>query len=358
MSCIVAVTAISGFTFCQKKAQPGAEASAATSSIDSPTHENPRQAPAGDAPAGMVWIPGGEFSMGETALSTGMCGDGEASRDTVPIHRVAVDGFWMDSTEVSNAGFAKFIAATNYRTVAESPLNPAEFPNVPPEALKPGANVFTPVLAPVPLDNPVRWWRFQAGADWQHPLGPGSDLTGKENFPVVQIAYEDAIAFAKWAGKRLPTEAEWEFAARGGMSGKAFAWGDDVPGPKNFHANLYQGKFPGSDTGEDGFGGVAPVGKFPPNGYGLHDVAGNVWEWCSDWYRPDTYLRDAAHGLVRNPQGPEKSYDPSDPNTPKRVTRGGSFLCTIQYCTRYRIGSRGQGEPDSPSMHIGFRCVK
>ena len=358
LSALVAVTAISGFTFCQKKAEQGAAVNTASSSIDSPTRKNPRQAPTGDVPAGMVWIPGGEFSMGETAVSTGLCGDGEASRDTVPIHRVAVDGFWMDSTEVTTAEFAKFIAATNYRTVAERPLNPTEFPDVPPEDLKPGANVFTPTLAPVPLDNSIRWWRFQYGADWRHPEGPGTDLAGKDNYPVAQIAYEDAQAYAKWAEKRLPTEAEWEFAARGGMSGKAFAWGDEPPTAANFRANLYQGTFPGADSGEDGYAGAGPVAKFPANGFGLYDVAGNVWEWTTDWYRPDTYAHDATMGVVHNPHGPDSSVDPSEPGVAKKVIRGGSFLCTIQFCTRYRIGSRGQAEPNSPTMHLGFRCVK
>ena len=211
----------------------------------------------------------------------------------------------------------------------------------------------------MPLNDYFQWWRYVHGANWRHPTGPDSNIKGKENYPVVQIAYEDAAAYAKWAGKRLPTEAEWEFAARGGLTGKTYFWGDEFrPGGK-WMANIYEGQFPVKDTGEDGFAGIAPVGQFPPNGYGLFDMAGNVWQWCSDWYRPDYYARLKLAGVVvaRNPQGPDKSYDPGD-DQPERVQRGGSFLCTDQYCTRYMMGTRGKGDVDTGSNHLGFRCVK
>jgi formylglycine-generating enzyme required for sulfatase activity len=221
--------------------------------------------------------------------------------------------------------------------------------------------VFTPTTGPVPLDNHYQWWRYVPGASWRHPEGPSTDLRGREKYPVVQVAYEDAEAYARWAGKRLPTESEWEFAARGGMTGKLYTWGDEFRPGGRWLANIYQGPFPlqGGDTGEDGFVGLAPVAQFPPNGYGLFDMAGNAWEWCSDWYRPDTYARLAAQGgVARNPKGPADSYDPSEPNDKKRVHRGGSFLCTDQYCTRYMVGTRGKGEVRSGSNHLGFRCVK
>jgi sulfatase modifying factor 1 len=309
----------------------------------------------------MVWIPGGEFSMGSDWASESLCNLPGVTRDAQPIHRVYVDGFWMDATEVTNQQFETFVKATGYVTVAEQKPTKEEFPTAPPENLVAGSTVFKPTPQPVPLNNYFQWWNYLPGADWRHPTGPDSDLKGRQKYPVVQIAYEDAAAYAKWAGKRLPTEAEWEFAARGGASGKLYAWGDELKPGGQLVANIYQGRFPleKGDTGEDGFKGIAPVAQFSPNAYGLYDVAGNVWEWVSDWYRPDTYARDKlAGGVARNPQGPESPYDPAEPTEKKRVHRGGSFLCTDQYCTRYMVGTRGKGEVRTASNHVGFRCVQ
>ena len=311
----------------------------------------------------MVYIPGGEFSMGaldptEMEIS---CGGDQPMTDARPLHRVSVDGFFMDETEVTNEQFAQFVKATGYVTVAERKPTREEFPDAPLENLVAGSVVFSPAPRPVPLNDHYQWWSYVPGANWLHPTGPKSDLKGREKFPVVHIAYEDAAAYAKWAGKRLPTEAEFEFAARGGLTGKHYAWGDELKPDGKWAANIYQGKFPvhGGDTGEDGFRGVAPVGQFRPNGYGLFDVGGNVWEWTSDWYRADYYSALADQGgIARNPQGPSSSHDPSEPGLPKRVQRGGSFLCTEEYCTRYMVGTRGKGEVRSASNHVGFRCVR
>ncbi len=325
-----------------------------------PTIPNKTPAP-GPAPEGMVWIPGGEFSMGCVAPSEGVCtmATMNALNDAQPIHRVYVDGFWMDTNDVTNAKFEQFVKATGYVTVAEIAPTKEQFPTAPPENLVAGSTVFTPTTNAVPLNDYYQWWRYVHGANWRHPTGPDSDIKGRENYPVVQIAYADAAAYAKWAGKRLPTEAEWEFAARGGLSGKTYFWGDGFKPGGKWMANIYTGQFPVKDTGEDGYTGIAPAGQFPPNGYGLYDMAGNVWQWCSDWYRPDYYARLKLAGIVvaRNPQGPKSSYDPGD-DQPQRVQRGGSFLCTDQYCTRYMMGTRGKGDVDTGSNHLGFRCVK
>ncbi|MCE9620576.1 MAG: formylglycine-generating enzyme family protein [Planctomycetes bacterium] len=313
------------------------------------------------APKGMVWIPGGEFSMGSDAKSESVCCLPGTTLDSLPVHRVYADAFWMDATEVTNEQFEQFVKATGYVTVAEQKPTKEEFPTAPPENLVAGSTVFTPTPKPVPLNDYFQWWSYVPGADWRHPTGANSDIKGREKYPVVQVAYEDAEAYAKWAGKRLPTEAEWEFAARGGAAGKLYAWGDELKPGGKFVANIYQGTFPvkDGDTGEDGFKGIAPVGQYPPNAYGLFDVAGNVWEWCSDWYRADTYARlKLAGGVPRNPRGPETPYDPAEPGEKKRVHRGGSFLCTDQYCTRYMVGTRGKGEVRTASNHVGFRCVK
>ncbi len=338
----------------------GADA-ALTSSVSSATflptvvkRANPPPGP----PPGMVWIPGGEFSMGSDAASDSLCQIPGVTRDAQPIHRVSVDPFWMDATEVTNDQFAAFVAATRYVTIAERRPTRQEIPDARPEDLVAGSAVFTPPPRPVPLNNPLQWWRFVAGANWRHPAGPGSTIRGRGKYPVVHIAHPDAAAYAIWAGKRLPTEAEWEFAARGGAAGNLYAWGNDLVPHGTFHANIHQGKFPSTDRGDDGFAGVAPVAQFPPNAYGLYDVAGNVWEWTGDWYHPDYYAALAAGGLASNPRGPKASFDPAEPGLPKRVQRGGSFLCTEQYCTRYLVGTRSKGEVMTGTNHLGFRCVK
>lgn len=315
--------------------------------------------PPGPAPEGMAWIPGGEFAMGSDATGEALCGPGNISGDAQPIHRVFVDGFWMDQTEVTNEEFERFVKAAGYITIAERTPTKEEFPGVPPEDLVPGSAVFTPSKDQIPLDDLYQWWSYVDGANWRHPEGPQSNLEGRGKYPVVHIAYPDAEAYAKWAGKRLPTEAEWEFASRGGLKGKLYPWGDELKADSKWMANIYQGTFPVKDTGADGFVGLAPVAQFPANAYGLYDVAGNVWEWCSDWYRPDYYATLADQGgVVRNPQGPDSSFDPDGPGEKKRVHRGGSFLCTDQYCTRYRVAARGKGEVSTGSNHVGFRCVK
>ena len=306
----------------------------------------------------MVWIPGGEFSMGSTAESESLCGLPGVTRDALPVHRVYVDGFWMDKTELTNEEFDKFVKATGYVTIAERRPTKEEFPTAPPENLVAGSTVFTPTKSEVPLDDYYQWWRYVKGANWRHPEGPQSEIKGKEKFPVVQIAYEDAAAYAKWSGKRLPTEAEWEFAARGGLTGKLYSWGDDFHPNEKPMANTYQGKFPVKDTGVDGFAGLAPVASFSANGYGLYDVAGNAWEWVSDWYQADYYQELAkGGGVTRNPKGPAAPFDPAEPTANKRVQRGGSYLCTDQYCSRYMVGTRGKGEVSTASNHLGVRLV-
>ena len=310
-------------------------------------------------PEGMAWIPGGEFSMGAgdppDANDVGM----KATLDSRPIHRVYVDGFFMDKTDVTNAEFAKFVEATGYVTIAERKPQAEDFPGAPAENLVAGSVVFSPPDHPVPLDNHFQWWDYIKGANWRHPLGPESGIKGKEKYPVVQIAYADAVAYAKWAGKRLPTEAEWEFAARGGAAGKPFVWGDTFRPNGKWMANTHEGHFPDKDTGDDGYSGIAPVAQYPANAYGLYDMAGNVWQWTSDWYSPDYYQALAATGAVaRNPKGPESPFDPAEPTERKKVHRGGSFLCTDQYCSRYIVGTRGKGEVSTGTNHLGFRCVR
>jgi formylglycine-generating enzyme len=299
----------------------------------------------------MVFIPGGEYSMGS---DDPMMGD-----DAKPVHRVYVDAFWMDETEVTNDEFEAFVNATRYVTIAERAPRAEDFPGAPPENLVAGSVVFAPPGGPVPLDNHLQWWSYVKGANWRHPEGPKTGIKGKGKYPVVHVAWPDAVAYAEWARKRLPTEAEWEFAARGGLDRKAYTWGDEFrPGGK-YMANSFQGHFPDKNTVEDGYRGTAPVCSFPKNAFGLCDMAGNVWEWMHDWYRADTFSTlVAAGGVARNPQGPADSYDPSEPRIKKRVHKGGSFLCTDQYCSRYMPGGRGKGDPDTGTDHLGFRCVR
>lgn len=315
--------------------------------------------PQGAAPDGMVWIPGGEFSMGaqdpvDMSDAVGM----QATKDSRPIHRVYVDGFWMDKTEVTNEQFAAFVKATGYVTVAERTPRGEDFPGAPPENLVAGSVVFSPPDHAVPLNNHFQWWSYVKGANWRHPLGPTSTIVGKEKFPVVHVAYADAVAYADWAGRRLPSEAEWEFAARGGRTGQLYPWGNEFRHEGQFMANSHQGHFPDRDSGEDHFVGVAPVAQYDANGYGLYDVGGNVWEWVTDWYRPDYYAQLVAKGgVARNPPGPDSSFDPEEPREHKRVMRGGSFLCTDQYCSRYMVGTRGKGDISTGTNHLGFRTI-
>lgn len=322
------------------------------------TSDKQSPAPTSNSVPGMVLIPGGEFTMGTDATDSY-----ETER---PAHRVRVDSFWMDATEVTNAEFEKFVKATGYVTVAERKPDweelkkqlPAGTAKPADDVLVPGSLVFKRPPGKVSLNDVGNWWRWTPGANWRAPDGPGSNLRGRENYPVVQVAWEDAAAYAKWAGKRLPTESEWEFAARGGLDGKRYAWGDELKPNGKWLANIFQGDFPYHDTAEDGFSGLAPVRSFPPNAYGLYDMIGNAWEWCSDWYRVDYYqsLLDKKSVAI-NPPGPTESLDPEEPEQPKRVTKGGSYLCSDQYCINYRPSARRGTASDTGMSHVGFRCV-
>jgi formylglycine-generating enzyme required for sulfatase activity len=310
------------------------------------------------APPGMVWIHAGTFTMGTDDL--------RSMPDERPAHRVRIDGFWIDRNPVTNADFHKFVEATGYLTTAERKPDweelknqlPPGTPKPPEELLVPGSLVFTPPQRPVPLDQLANWWSWTPGASWQHPMGPGSTIKGLEQYPVVHISWDDAAAYAQWAGKRLPTEAEWEYAARGGLEAQRFAWGNEFR-PKGRHmANTFQGEFPYLAQAEDGYAGTSPVGSFPPNGYGLFDMAGNVWQWTADWYRLDTFAEQASQGHCENPRGPHNSFDPREPHAPKRVIKGGSYLCHVSYCESYRPSARRGTPPDTGSSHVGFRLVK
>lgn len=305
---------------------------------------------------GMRFIPAGEFMMG--------AGDDEGREDEYPQHRVRLDSFWMDDHEVTNAEFARFIKATGYITIAERKPDweelkkqlPPGTPKPADDVLVPASLVFTPPSHPVPLNNASQWWTWTKGANWQHPTGPNSSIKGKENLPVIHIAWEDATAYAKWIGKRLPTEAEWEYAARGRTENKKYPWGNEDPESNMPKANTWQGNFPNDNNKWDGYSELAPVKSFKPNNYGLYDMAGNVWEWVADWYKPD-YYTSVATVVSTDPQGPQDSYDPDEPTIPKRVTRGGSFMCNASYCKGYRVSSRMKASPDTGLENTGFRCV-
>jgi len=311
-------------------------------------------------PRNMVWIARGKFRMG---------GVGEESRpDEFPVHEVAVDGFWMDQTEVTNAEFKQFVQEKKFVTTAEVKPDweelkkqlPPGTPKPDESLLVPGALVFTLTTGPVDLHDNSRWWRWEPGVNWKHPNGMNEDIfstTKFDQFPVVQVSWFDANAYSSWLGKRLPTEAEWEFAARGGKEGEIYGWGNDEPNNTNIKANIWQGQFPFKNTQEDGFVFTAPVASYQSNAYGLYDMMGNVWEWCDDWYRADVYNVQAQQGLSKNPKGPSESFDPQDPYVPKRVVRGGSFLCNKSYCASYRPSARMKTSPDSGESHTGFRCV-
>ncbi len=306
---------------------------------------------------GMVWIEGGTFMMGA---------DNEQGRqDEYPKHAVKVNGFFMDATEVTNQQFAAFVKKTDYKTTAEKDVNWEELkkqlaPNTPrpdPEMLKAASLVFVPTEGAVNLQDYSQWWNWTHGANWKHPKGPASNIEGKDNYPVVHISWDDARAYCKWAGKRLPTEAEWEFAARGGRLNNVYAWGNENVDSGNAKCNYWQGNFPYNNETIDGFYGAAPVKSFAPNGYGLYDMAGNVWEWCADLYNNKYYAQFGKIKVADNPKGPIKSYDPDEPLVAKRVMRGGSFLCNESYCSGYRVAARMKTSADSGMEHLGFRCV-
>ena len=304
---------------------------------------------------GMIFIDGGTFLMGAA--------DKEGRADEYPQHQVQVDGFWIDATEVTNKQFKKFVDATGYLTTAEKIPDWEEMKKqLPPGTPKPADSilvaaslVFTPPSHPVSFNDVSQWWSWKKGANWKHPQGEGSSIVGKENYPVVHISYFDALAYCKWGGKRLPTEAEWEYAARAGKSDKYFWGNEDVEAGKP-KANTWQGSFPDKNTDWDKFDRTAPVKSFMPNGYGLYDMAGNVWEWTSDWYDENYYKTLAGKNSV-NPKGPLQSNDPMEPTVPKRTVRGGSFLCNASYCKGYRVSARMKTSPDTGLEHTGFRCV-
>jgi sulfatase modifying factor 1 len=299
---------------------------------------------------GMVRIPGGEFTMGSN----------EHYPEEAPEHRVSVDGFWMEATAVTNAEFGAFVEDTGYTTIAERPLDPADFPGAPPENLVPGSLVFTPTPAPVDLRHLNQWWAWTAGACWRHPETPNSSLADREDHPVVHVAYEDAQAYAAWAGRELPTEAQWELAARAGLDGATYTWGNSPEQEGQQLANYWHGDFPWRPA--RGYGATTPVGSYPPNGFGLYDMAGNVWEWTIDWYRePHPDEPDKSCCVPLNPRGGsvEESFDPAQPqfHVPRKVIKGGSFLCADSYCMRYRPAARRPQMIDTGMSHIGFRCV-
>ena len=310
--------------------------------------ERPEQS----VPANMIRIPGGTFRMGSDRHYP----------EEAPSHRVSVDGFWIDRTPVTNRQFRQFVRDTGYVTCAEIVPDPKNYPGALPHMIFAGSLVFAPPNHPVDLRDWSQWWSFMKGADWRHPYGPKSNIGGLDNHPVAHVAYADALAFAQWAGKDLPTEAEWEFAARGGLDGAEFAWGDDFTPGGQHRANTWQGNFPHENTCEDGFDRTSPVMSFPPNGYGVYDMIGNVWEWTLDWWSAK-HEADAAKAccIPDNPRGGAEaaSCDPRQPKIkiPRKVIKGGSHLCAPNYCRRYRPAARHAQPVDTLTSHVGFRCV-
>lgn len=297
----------------------------------------------------MVRIPGGEFLMGSDRHYA----------EEAPAHPVRVDPFWIDIHAVTNAEFARFVEQTGHVTLAEKPARPEDYPGAKPELLVPSSVVFRPTAGPVDLRDPYQWWTYVPGACWRHPRGPETSIEGLDQHPVVHVAYEDAEAYARWAGKELPSEAEWERAARGGIEGAEFAWGDDWQPGGAVMANTWQGRFPYENLAEDGYAWTAPVGSFPPNGYGLHEMTGNVWEWTADFYQ-DHHAVGSPCCTLDNPRGGarETSYDVrSTVRIPRRVMKGGSYLCAPSYCRRYRPAARMAQPVDTSTCHLGFRCI-
>ncbi|HEY3479144.1 MAG TPA: formylglycine-generating enzyme family protein [Streptomyces sp.] len=304
---------------------------------------------AGAGPDGMVWIPGGTFQMGSD----------HHYAEEAPAHPVTVDGFWIDPHPVTNAEFARFVRATGHVTVAERPADPARYPGARPELLMPASSVFRSPGHPVPLTDPYRWWTYVPGADWRHPDGPGSSVKRRPDHPVVHVAWADVEAYAAWAGKAVPSEAEWEFAARGGLDGAEFAWGDELTPGGRWMANTWQGDFPLHNTAEDGYVGTAPVGRYPANGYGLVDMIGNVWEWTADWFQAHAEISHACC-TVTNPRGGDRdrsAYARDPARIPRRVMKGGSHLCAPNYCRRYRPAARMAQPVDTSTSHLGFRLI-
>ena len=308
---------------------------------------------------GMVWISGGIYDMGASD------GDRMALPHEKPKHTVKVDGFYMDETEVTNAQFSKFIEATNYITTAERPVDwelikqqlPPGTPKPHDSLLLPGSLLFKKTKESVPnLYDFSQWWRWTNGANWKQPEGKGSSIDGKDNHPVVHVSYEDAMAYCHWAGRRLPTEAEWEFAARGGKRDKIYFWGD-LTDKLSSYVNSWEGEFPVDNTQADGFEKSAPVKTYPPNGYGLYEISGNVWEWTSDWYSSQYYQYCKENSITNNPKGPNEAFNPNNPYIDERIIRGGSFLCNASYCASYRVSSRMATDPSTSLEHLGFRTV-
>lgn len=353
---LLLLVALAGCAKTESASTPVPKAEALTNDLQDPKAPVIVDEP-GSTPAGMRWIPGGMFTMGT---------DNPKFPDETPAHRVTLDGFWMDETEVTNTQFKEFVDATGYITVAEKKVNREDLAgqvpdvaSIPEENLVAGSICFNSSFDPKTLrkDHPL-WpyqvWKYVGGANWKQPEGPGSNLDGRMDHPVVHVSWDDAHAYCEWKGHRLPTEAEWEYAARGGHEGWEYPWGNERNPDAKWMHNIWQGEFPLKNDVTDGFQQTSPVKSFPPNDYGLYDLSGNVWEWCGDWYQPDYYRQSR----TRNPQGPPVSIDPLEPTIPKRVQRGGSFMCSDNYCIGYRVAARMKGDTQSGTFHCGFRTVK